>query len=136
LADGSPGAALGLNLEESARLRREVLRLIGDGMAGKSYRAIFAATARLAKEESESFENVLGLFYSLVADLLELSHRPRNFVPRNPDLRREMESLAGKVTDEWVARATDSLDRLESRLRRNVGRQLGLDAVAESLRTG
>ncbi len=134
LADGSPGAALGLDLAESGRLRREVLRLVGDAMEGKSYRAIFAATTRLAKEESESFENVLGLFYSLLADLLVLSHNPKNYAPRNPDLRRELEGLAGKVTDTWVSRATDSLDRLEGRLRRNVGRQLGLDAVAESLR--
>lgn len=134
LADGSPGAALGLDLEESTRLRREVLRLIGDAMAGKSYRAIFAATARLTKEESESFENVLSLFYSLLADLLELSHGSKNFALRNPDLRRELESLVGNVTDSWVRRATDSLDRLERRLRRNVGRQLGLDAVAESFR--
>lgn len=134
LADGSPGVALGLDLAESARLRREVLRLVGDAMEGKSYRAIFAATTRLAKEESESFENVLGLFYSLLEDLLALSHNPKNYAPRNPDLRRELENLAGKITDGWVARATDSLDGLEGRLRRNVGRQLGLDAVAESLR--
>jgi DNA polymerase III subunit delta' len=136
LADGSPGAALGLDLAESSRLRREVLRLIADAMDGKSHHAIFAATTRLAKEESESFENVLGLFYSLLADLLELSHKTKNFAPRNPDLRRELESLANRVTDAWVARATDSLDQLEGRLRRNVGRQLGLDAVAESLRIG
>lgn len=134
LADGSPGAALKLDLAESSRLRRDVLRLIGDAMEGKSYRAILAATARLTKEESESFENVLGLFYSFLADLLELSHSPKNLALRNPDLRRELESLAGKITDGWIARATESLDILESRLRRNVGRQLGLDAVAESLR--
>ena len=133
LADGRPGAALGLDLEESARLRREVLRLIADAAAGKSYRAIFAATARLAKNESESFENLLPLFYSLLADLLELSHSPKNFVPCNPDLRDELERLAGSITDKWVARATDGLDRLQSRLRRNVGRQLGLDALAVTL---
>lgn len=134
LADGSPGAALRMNLEESARLRREVLQLITDAMNGKPHHAIFAATARLAKEESESFENVLGLFYSLLADLLELSHSSKSFVPRNPDLRHDLERLAVKVTDAWVARAANNLDRLEGRLRRNVARQLGLDAVAESLR--
>lgn len=134
LADGSPGAALRLDLPESARLRREVLSLIGHSMEGKSYRAIFGATARLAKEESESIENVLALFYSLLADLLELSHSTKNFALRNPDLRRELEALSQKVNDGWLARATGSLDHLESRLRRNVGRQLGLDAVAESLR--
>lgn len=136
LADGSPGAALKLDLTESARLRREVLRLISDSMEGKSYRAIFSATARLTKEESESFENVLSLFYSFFADLLELSHSTKNFALRNPDLRPELEKLARKINDGWVAQATDNLDRLESRLRRNVGRQLGLDAVAESLRIG
>lgn len=136
LADGNPGAALTLDLAESVRLRREILRLIGDAVEGKSYRTIFAATARLAKEESETFENILGLFYSLLSDLLELSHNAKSFVPRNPDLRRELESLGKKITDAWVAQATNSLDRLETRLRRNVGRQLGLDAVAESLRIG
>jgi len=133
LADGCPGAALALDLAESSRLRREALRLIADAAAGKSYRAIFAATARLAKNESESFENLLPLFYSLLADLLELSHSPKNFVPRNPDLRGELEDLARNVTDKWVARAAAGLDRLEGRLRRNVGRQLGLDALAVTL---
>jgi DNA polymerase-3 subunit delta' len=130
LADGCPGAALSLDTAESARLRREVLELIRQGVEGKSYRTIFATTARLAKGESETFENILALFYSLLADLLELSHSPENFVPRNPDLRRELETLAEGVDDVWVMRATKSLDRLEGRLRRNVGRQLGLDGLA------
>jgi len=133
LGDGCPGAALALDLAESTRVRRDVLHLIADAAAGKSYRAIFAATARLAKNESESFENLLPLFYSLLADLLELSHSPKNFVPRNPDLRDELERLAGDITDKWVARATEGLDRFQSRLRRNVGRQLGLDALAVTL---
>ena len=133
LGDGCPGVALGLDLTESARLRREVLRLISDAAAGKSYRAIFAATARLVKNESESFENLLPLFYSLLADLLESSHSPKDFVPRNPDLQEDLERLASNITDTWVARATDGLDRLQSRLRRNVGRQLGLDALAVTL---
>lgn len=139
LSDGCPGAALGIDLAESARIRRELLRLIADSAAGKSYRAIFAATTRLAKSESESLENLLPLFYSLLADVLELSHSPKNFVPRNPDLCTELERLAGSVTDTWVARAADGLDRLEGRLRRNVGRQLGLDSLMVTLgnrRTG
>lgn len=134
LADGNPGAALSLDLAESLRLRRELLQLIAASVEGKSYRAVFAATARLAKDESESFENILGMFYSLLSDLLETSHNAANFAPRNPDLRRELENLGKKVNDAWVRRAVENLDRLEMRLRRNVGRQLGLDAVAESLR--
>lgn len=136
LSDGSPGLALELDLGESSRLRREILQLIADAAEGKSYRAVFAATARLAKEESESFENILTLFYSLLSDLLGMSHNPKDFVPRNPDLRRELESLGRKVNETWVGRATEGLDRLELRLRRNIGRQLGLDAVAQTLRIG
>src|SRR4029077_12153555 len=91
LSDGSPGVALSLNLEESARLRRSVLKLLEQAVAGEKYGEIFAATAQLAKQEKESFENVLGVFYSLLTDLLEVSRAPESSVPRNPDLNREIE---------------------------------------------
>lgn len=133
LADGCPGAALDLDLAESARLRKEALEVVGQAAAGKSYRATFAASARLLKNESESFENILHLFYSLLSDLLEISRGPEKFVLRNPDLRRELEILAARVNDAWIAQAVQNLDRLEGRLRRNVGRQLGLDALAVTL---
>jgi len=133
LADGSPGMALSIEVAESAQLRRSVLRLLEHAVAGEKYGEIFATTAQLAKQEKESFENVLALFYSLVTDLLEISQSPKSSVPRNPDLRRELEALGKKVNLEWALRATQGLDRLVSRLRRNVGRQLGLDALLVSL---
>jgi DNA polymerase-3 subunit delta' len=133
LADGSPGVALSIDLAESARLRRSVLELLENAVAGQNYGEIFAATAQLAKQEKESFENILELFYSLVTDLLEISQSSKSSLPRNPDLRRELESLGKKVDLNWVVRATQGLDRVESRLRRNIGRQLGLDALLVSL---
>jgi DNA polymerase III subunit delta' len=133
LADGSPGVALSLDLEESARLRRSVLRLLEQAVTGEKYGVIFAATAQLAKQEKESFENVLGLFYSLLTDLLEVSQAPESSFPRNPDLRREIQALGRKINSDWVIRATEGLDKLEGRMRRNVGRQLGLDALVASL---
>jgi len=133
LSDGSPGLALSIDLKESARLRRGVLQLLEQALTGQKHGEIFSATAQLAKQEKESFENILELFYSLVTDLLELSQSPKSSLPRNPDLRGELESLSKKVSVEWVQRATQGLDRLGSRLRRNVGRQLGLDALLVSL---
>ena len=133
LTCGSPGHALTIDLEESARLRRGVLHLLERAVAGERYGEIFAATAQLAKQEQESFENVLELFYSLLTDLLESSQGPKMSLPRNPDLRREVETLGKKINWEWLLRATHGLDDLESRLRRNIGRQLGLDALAASL---
>ena len=135
LSEGSPGMALALDLKESERMRREVLRLIENAASGSHWRDVFAATAQLAKNEKESFENILELFYSLATDLLELSSSSKTYVPRNPDLRRELEALGKTVDLQWVAQAADNLDQLNGRLRRNVNRQLGLDAVAVSLRT-
>ncbi len=133
LTEGNPGAALALDLAESTRLRRDVLKLISQSVEGKSYRDVFKSTEKLAKQEKETFENILELFYSLLTDLLELSVNPKALAPRNPDLRRELEDLGKKVDLGWVARTVASLDQLSARLRRNVGRQLGLDAVAASM---
>jgi DNA polymerase-3 subunit delta' len=133
LADGSPGMALELNLEESARLRKGVLNLLERAVTGERYGEIFAATALLAKQEKESFENILHLFYSLLTDLLEFSQGSKSCLLRNPDLKRELENLGKRIDFEWVSRATIGLDHLESRLRRNIGRQLGLDAYVASL---
>ncbi len=133
LSCGSPGMALSIDLEESARLRRILLRLIEQAIGGEKYNEIFASTAQLAKQEKESFENVLDLLYSLLTDLLESSQGSNSSLPRNPDLHRDVQILSQKVSLDWVMRATRGLDQLESRLRRNVGRQLGLDALLASL---
>ena len=132
LSGGSPGVALTIDLEESARLRRGLLRLIEQGVGGERYGEIFAATAQFAKQEKESFENVLDMLYSLFTDLLESTQGSNGSLPRNPDLHHEVQILSQKVSLDWVAGATRSLDQLESRLRRNAGRQLGLDALVAS----
>jgi DNA polymerase-3 subunit delta' len=133
LSDGSPGIALELDLQESARLRRSVLSLLSEAVNAGNYSDIFAATAQLAKQEKESFENILALFYSLLTDLLEYSQGPKSSLPKNPDLQPELETLSKNINLEWVMRATEGLDNLESRLKRNVGRQIGLDAYVASL---
>ena len=133
LAAGSPGAALSIDLMESARLRRSVLDLLHRAVTGEKYGDIFAATAQLAKQENESFENILALFYSLLTDLLESAGgHSKSSLLRNPDLRGEIEGLSKRINWEWVARATQGLDTLEGRMRRNIGRQLGLDALVTS----
>ncbi|HTW24653.1 MAG TPA: hypothetical protein VMD78_13695 [Candidatus Baltobacteraceae bacterium] len=133
LSEGSPGAALSLDIEESARLRKSVLHLLDCAASGQGFAEIFAATAQLAKQEQESFENILSLFYSVLTDLLENSLNPSSRLPRNPDLHREVEALGRKIDGAWILRATRGVDALESRIRRNTGRQLGLDALVASL---
>jgi len=133
LAEGSPGAALTMNVEEAAELRRRALQLLSDAAEARSSSALFAQTAQLAKGQKLPFESVLELFYSLLTDLLELSAGCANQKLRNPTLSKELAALGKRVDSHWVSQAVTGLDELGSRLRRNVNRQLGLDAVVLSL---
>jgi DNA polymerase III gamma/tau subunit len=103
-------------------------------VAGRNFASVFEQTARLAKDEKQGFENLLALLYSFLNDLLELSQRSGSSELRNPDLVRELQALCQKTDLEGVERAVAQLDELHGRLRRNVSRQLGLDALAVSLR--
>jgi DNA polymerase-3 subunit delta' len=133
LSEGSPGLAMTFDLDETMRLRREVLRILELSIDGKSFAPLFSATSALTKSQKQSFENVLDLFYSLTTDLLELASGSDGKHLRNPALRKELEALGKKVDFEWVSRALEGLDQLHGRLRRNINRQLGLDALAVSL---
>jgi DNA polymerase-3 subunit delta' len=133
LAEGSPGAALALEVEEAADLRRRALQLLADAAEARSSAALFAQTAQLAKGQKLPFESVLELFYSLLTDLLELSAGCASPKLRNPTLGKELAALGKRVNPHWVSQAVAGLDELGSRLRRNVNRQLGLDAVVLSL---
>ncbi|HEX2715541.1 MAG TPA: hypothetical protein VHM88_25445, partial [Candidatus Acidoferrales bacterium] len=132
-AEGSPGAAMRMDVEEAGRMRRDVLAVLERAVEARSYSQLFAETSRLAKNQKESFENTLDLFYSVLTDLLELSCGPKSFALRNPALREDLEGVSKKIDLEWVAQAVEQVDRLHGRLRRNINRQLGLDAVAIAL---
>ena len=71
----------------------------------------------------------------MLTDCSEISSEGlKSSLPRNPDLRRRNRKLSSKKIDwEWVLRATRGLDTLEAGMRRNIGRQLALDALVTSL---
>ena len=133
LSEGSPGAAMSLDLESAVKLRRDCLTVLERSLDLRGVSNLFASTSALAKNQEISFENVLEVFYSLLTDLLDLSCSPSQKVLRNPSLRKELEALSKKVDVSWVSKAAKGLDSLHARLRRNINRSLGLDAVAISL---
>jgi DNA polymerase-3 subunit delta' len=133
MAEGSPGDALSLNLAEATELRRAVLRALTTAVDGRSFAELFAQTAQLIKGRAAPFETVLELFYSLLTDLLEISAGCVEPRLRNPIFGRELASLGRRVSPVWIEHAMRGLDELSGRLRRNINKQLGLDAVATSL---
>ncbi len=133
LAEGSPGAALALDLEGAIELRRTALGILAAAATIRPSANLFAQTTLLTKGQRAPFETVLEVFYSLLTDLLEVSADCAGPALRNPSLEKELLDLGQRVDSLWVARAMEGLDELASRARRNINRQLGLDAVALSL---
>jgi len=135
LAEGSPGLAIEMNLEQAAQQRRNALRILERAARGEGFAQLFADTNALAKDRESSFEEQISVFYGLLSDLLELTSAVKQPTLRNLPLAKELTALANSVNTAWVMRAISGFDDLHSGLRRNLNRQLGLDALAASLVT-
>jgi DNA polymerase-3 subunit delta' len=135
LAEGSPGLAIEMNVEEAAQQRRNALRILERAARGEGFAQLFAETAALAKDRETSFEEQIAVFYGLLSDLLELTSGVKQPALRNAPLLKELSVLADSVNSEWVMRAVCGFDELHAGARRNLNRQLGLDALAASLVT-
>jgi DNA polymerase III subunit delta' len=135
LAEGSPGLAIEMNLEQASQQRRNALRILERAACGEGFAQLFAETAALVKDRESSFEEQIAVFYSLLNDLLELTSDVKNPTLRNAPLVKELTVLASLVNTAWVMRAISGFDELHAGARRNLNRQLGLDALAASLVT-
>jgi DNA polymerase III subunit delta' len=133
LAEGSPGAAMEMDVEQTAQRRRDALRILESAARGQGFSQLFSATAALAKDKDASFDEQLGIFYGLLSDLLEVTSRIKAPSLRNQPLARELQTLGNSVDTAWVMRAIAGFDQLHFGSRRNLNKQLGLDALAASL---
>ncbi len=133
LAEGSPGLAIEMDVEAAAQRRRSALRILERAAQGQGFAQVFLDTSALAKDRDTSFEDQIGIFYGLLTDLLEITSKVKDPVLRNAPLAKELESLCKTVDSAWVLRAIAGFDDLFLGARRNLNRQLGLDALAGSL---
>jgi DNA polymerase III subunit delta' len=133
LAEGSPGLAIEMDVEAAAERRRSALDILERAAQGHGFSQIFASTSALAKDRDSSFEDQIGIFYGLLTDLLELTSKVKGPVLRNLPLAKELDTLAKSVDSNWVLRAIAGFDELYSGARRNLNRQLGLEALVASL---
>jgi len=136
LSEGSPGLALDLDVDSAQQGRREALRILERAARGQGFAQLFADTSALAKDRESSFEDQLSIFYSLLTDLFEVAAGYKSPALRNPSLAKELEALGKSIDTGWVGRAVAGFDELAAGARRNLKRQLGLDALAVSLAAG
>src|SRR5713226_4455490 len=133
LAEGSPGIAIEIDVEQAAAQRRNALSILERAARGEGFSQLFAETAALAKDRESSFEEQISVFYRLLSDLLELTSGMARPSLRNAPLAKELEALGKSVSSAWVMQAISGFDALHAGARRNLNRQLGLDALASSL---
>jgi hypothetical protein len=122
-----------MDVNAAADRRRTALQILERAAHGQGFGQLFTATSALAKDRDSSFEEQIGVFYGLLTDLLELTSKVKEPVLRNAPLARELDSLSKSVDSAWVLRAIAGFDELYFGARRNLNRQLGLDALAASL---
>ena len=133
LAEGSPGAAYEMDVEAALQRRHDALRILERAARGQGFAQLFTSTSALAKDKEFPFEEQLEVFYSLLSDLLELTSDVREPALRNVPLAREIQAFAKSIDAAWVMRALSLLDEVHAGARRNLNRQLGLDAMAATL---
>ena len=144
VAAGSLGTALSLDLELYLQVRQQALELLRAAVPGKfDPELLFVATATLARKDPqgetepgegrEAFEFSLDILYSLLTDILYSKVDTANLGFRHPDLRTELQRLGSQISWRWLHQAVGHLDRLQGWQRRNINRQLALDAWALEL---
>ncbi len=132
LASGSPGLAVSLDLEAYAKRRTAMLALAraASGQSGFDGWARFSESIGASK--SEKLDSYLKVFYMLLEDLLVLREGGSRI--RNIDLEKELRTLSGTISFEWIRKAVERTDELVELARRNIQKSIALDALAVCLR--
>ncbi len=134
LSGGAVGKARAFDLNAYQAARQDALVLLHTALSGEDHSALFKTTEtyRAGADGREKTDALLRAFYSLLEDLLMIKSGTPNLV-RNTDLKGELEKLAREVTFEWIAQASQRVGEVESGMRRNLLRNVSLDAMVAAL---
>jgi DNA polymerase-3 subunit delta' len=131
LAQGSPGLAVSLDLETYDKRRAAMLALL-EVAAGAAPVANWVKYAESAGNRSEKLDPLLAMLYSLLQDVLRLQQGSEDI--RNADLAGRLRPLAARVDFDWLRRAVAKVDELAELVRRNIQKNIALDAFVAELR--
>ena len=134
LAQGAAGRALAFDLPTYIAARADALLLLRSAIADPDHTALFKMTEtyRAGAEGQQKTTALLRTLGLLLEDLLLLlAGTPERL--RNTDIRPDLEKFAAATTFPWIENSSRALDQVQTGLRRNLLRNLSLDAFAVQL---
>jgi DNA polymerase III subunit delta' len=134
LAAGSPGLAVSLDLEAYDKRRSAMLTLLKTAAGVAPFSTWVPVSEVIGRSKSEKLDYYLKVLYGLLRDLLVL--REGGGEIHNQDIRRELETLAGKLEFPWIRKAVAQVDEIAELVRRNIQKTIALDALIVELRAG
>ena len=133
LAEGSPGAAVSMDLEAYDRRRGAMLALLKVAGGMEPFGSWMKHSDSIAARRTEKLESYLEVLYLLLGDVARLEYGAG--VVRNRDVEGDLRALASKVSFDWLRAAVERVDALVELARRNIQKPLALDALAVELRS-
>lgn len=134
LSGGAIGRARSFDLESYEAARKDALTLLSTAIHADDHSALFRTTEtyRAGGEGRGKTDRLLRTAYSLLEDMLFIKSGTPELV-RNTDIQSELASLARSVDFEWITTASQRLGEVESGMRRNLLRNVSLDAFVTSM---
>jgi DNA polymerase III subunit delta' len=134
LSEGAVGRALGFNLTEYVAARADALVILRSAMQSGDHSALFRMTEtyRAGAEGQAKTIALLRAVASVLEDILLLQGGTPERT-RNTDIHKELQQFAGSIDFAWLEAAVRGLDAVQSGMRRNLLRNLSLDAFAAEL---
>jgi DNA polymerase-3 subunit delta' len=133
LADGCPGRALTLELDSEERRAKAMLALLKAAAGLAPFHAWLEHSDEVVQGREERLEHYLTVLYRLLSDVLQLQFDGARI--RHPELKAELQSVSKHTRFEWIVSAVRKTDELLGLLRRNIQKQIALDAFVLSLRS-
>jgi len=131
LAEGSPGIAASLDLEQFRKRRSLVLAALECAAGVVPFSDWVAHSEWFVSSKAEKLDAYLKLMYGVLADILAAIYQKPT---KNRDVEARIEKIAGAVSFSWVEQAVRRIDDLVLMVRRNIQKTAALDAMIINLR--
>ena len=134
LSGGAVGQARSFDLAAYSEARQNALLLLRTAIAADDHSSLFRVTEtyRAGADGREKTDRLLRALYAVLEDMLVIKGGTAELL-RNTDVKGELEKLARDIGFDWIATAAQRVGEVESGMRRNLLRNVSLDAMVAAL---